>query len=65
MIMNPYVIEMDGKYRYEDLRREAEMHRLAKRLKAQRPAPANTLKLSLGGILRRFIAGGRLLKSQV
>ena len=63
-IMNPFIMEMDAKQRYEDFLREADRHRLVKRLMAQRRAPASAHKLSLGSILRRFIAGGRLLKSQ-
>jgi hypothetical protein len=57
-------MEMDAHNRYKDLRRQAEMYHLIRRMKPQRRARRKAMWRNFMALMRSFIAGRRRLKPQ-
>jgi hypothetical protein len=62
--MNPYFLEMEARDRYKDFLRDADMHRLIKRLKAQRRARRIAMWRDFTLLIRSFVVAGRKFKPQ-
>jgi hypothetical protein len=62
--MNTFLMEMEAKARHQDFLREADMHRLIQRARAQRRARRVAMWRNFTFLIRSFVVAGRKLKPQ-